>query len=174
MTKTEDLVANTIMVADGEIVGRVRLQKVFYLLEQLGLGSGLKFSYHHYGPYSRELDQAVDAAKAFNAVKEITSYRQSDGAAFSRFVVEPAGCLANDRLGELAAPVAKSQVQAMKDVTSTVIELAATIHWLVEAEGIRDWRPELTKRKGVKSENGRADQALVLLKRLGLAETIPN
>jgi len=36
--------------ADGELVGKVRLQKTVYLLDQIGMGSGFTYEYHHYGP----------------------------------------------------------------------------------------------------------------------------
>lgn len=48
-------------VPGGELVGKVRLQKTVYLLDQLGLNSGFSYEYHHYGRYSEELaEQVVD------------------------------------------------------------------------------------------------------------------
>jgi len=44
------------------------LQKTIYLLDQLGLNSGFEYQYYHYGPYSRELDNAVLDAMAFRLV----------------------------------------------------------------------------------------------------------
>ena len=54
----EDLV-RIVSAADGEIVGRTRLQKAAFLLELAGLGSGYEFKYKHYGPFSEDLASAV-------------------------------------------------------------------------------------------------------------------
>ena len=50
----------------------------------------------------------------------------------------------------------------------TVLELAATAHWLLVHEKRKDWELELRRRKGVKLESGREKQALDLLKSLKL------
>jgi phage regulator Rha-like protein len=50
-----------------------------------------------------------------------------------------------------------------------VLELAATIHWLAFVERFDDWREELLKRKGAKTEQGRSDDALRLLAELNIA-----
>jgi hypothetical protein len=52
--------------------------------------------------------------------------------------------------------------------SATVLELAATIHWLAEVEGRADWREELVRRKGVKAQQGRDEKALDVLRSLGL------
>jgi uncharacterized protein len=43
-------VAELIALNGGEIIGKIRLQKIAYLLEAAGLGIGLDYDYHHYGP----------------------------------------------------------------------------------------------------------------------------
>ena len=45
------LLAALLHAAGAEIIGAIRLQKIVYLLEQLGMGGEFWFSYHHYGPY---------------------------------------------------------------------------------------------------------------------------
>ncbi|MEF2553207.1 hypothetical protein VQ042_17900 [Aurantimonas sp. A2-1-M11] len=173
MTKHHHLVAQTVTAANGEIVGRVRMQKVFYLLEQLGLGSGLSFSYHHYGPYSRALDEAIDASKAFDGLKEEMRNRVSDGAPFSVFIAQQKANSADGKIGNISAGDAAVLLERMKAASSTVIELAATIHWLATKECVPDWRSELRRRKGVKTEGGRTEQAIALLDQLGLVAEIP-
>ena len=62
MREREDIVAAIVAAAGGRLTSRVRLQKVVYLLDRLGLHSGFDFDYYNYGPYSRDLDNAtVDA-----------------------------------------------------------------------------------------------------------------
>ena len=65
MTDRESIVVAVLAAANGRLAGRVRLQKVVYLLDRLGLESGFAYDYYHYGPFSRELDNAVADAEAF-------------------------------------------------------------------------------------------------------------
>ncbi|TVR06593.1 MAG: hypothetical protein EA385_15310 [Salinarimonadaceae bacterium] len=164
-TDARQLVAEAVAAAHGEIVGRVRLQKMFYLLEQLGLESGLRYTYHHYGPFSRELDEAVEAAKATSGVVEEIRCRAADGAPFSVFKTHAA---APRTIGRLPVEDAGPLIEKMIAVPSTIIELAATIHWLVHRESVADWEIELRRRKGAKTERGRTARAIDLLRSLGL------
>jgi uncharacterized protein YwgA len=59
MIEPEDKVAAVVDAAGGTLVSRVRLQKTVYLLDQLGFSSEFEYEYHHYGPYSRDLDNAT-------------------------------------------------------------------------------------------------------------------
>jgi hypothetical protein len=60
----------------------------------------------------------------------------------------------------------------MQRYSATVLELAATIHWLAVTEGLPDWREELVRRKGAKTQNGRDRLALELLNALGLPPAV--
>ena len=164
MTDLDSLVADVVSAAGGRIVGRVRLQKVFYLLEQLGLKGNLAYDYHHYGPYSSELSAAVADATAFNLIDERTE-RRTDGVGYSIYTSSRP---TPDYIGGIEASTVLRALEKMEKRTSTVLELAATIHWLVAVEHISDWRPELKRRKGVKTEAGRTDAAVSLLHELGL------
>ncbi|HSM42295.1 MAG TPA: hypothetical protein VK862_16210, partial [Afifellaceae bacterium] len=73
-----------------------------------------------------------------------------------------------DELGDLSFEEAQDALATMQDYSATVLELAATIHWLSFVEHVDDWRAELTRRKGVKADEGRADEAVQLLTHLGL------
>jgi uncharacterized protein len=162
----EDIVAAVVGAAGGELTGRVRLQKALYLLDRLGLDSGFSYEYHHYGPYSRDLDNAMADAKAFGLVKERYEHRQSDGAMYSIFNLSSdydwnSGSLGRERLTELA--------QLFSGTRVTVLELAATIDWLWRVERYADWQNEVTKRKGAKVRHGRLERAVELLRDLGLA-----
>lgn len=163
----EDVVAAVVHAAGGSLIGRVRLQKVFYLLDQLGLNSGFKYDYYHYGPYSADLSSAVDCATAFHRLTEEVSRRASDGAAYSVYRLNVGNAEIPERaFGRLGAKKVAAIVKSLKDQDATVLELAATIHWLKKQEKISDWKPELQKRKGTKTANGRADTAARLLEEL--------
>ena len=50
MQEREKAVADIVAATGGRLVSRVRLQKLAYLLDQLGARSGFNYIYHHYGP----------------------------------------------------------------------------------------------------------------------------
>src|SRR4051812_45363614 len=137
MTSGPRLIADAITIGGGGGVGRGRLQKMFYLLEQIGLGAELDFEYHHYGPYSRQVDESIDMAKAFYNVREEIHHRALDGMPYSVF---KRGGRGGAKLGNLTAAEAAKLIESMKGVSSTVLEIAATIHWLTVHEKIADWR----------------------------------
>ncbi len=160
----EHYVADIVSAAGGRLVSRIRLQKIAYLLDQLGAASGFAYSYHHYGPYSRDLDNAILDAEAFDLVEEKYDYRKSDGARYSIFFhkkdVRKYYCLDDERL--------LSTVKQLASENVTVLELAATAHWLSEVEKVDDWRAEIHRRKGSKNDNGRLQEATELLAKVGL------
>jgi uncharacterized protein len=163
----EHYVADILEAAGGRLVSRIRLQKIAYLLDQLGARSGFDYSYHHYGPYSRDLDSAILDAEAFGLVKEQYSYRKSDGARYSIFFRSHSGdgysCIRDDYLKDVTKRLASQNV--------TVLELAATAHWLAEVEKVDDWKAEIRRRKGSKTDNGRLEEATNLLAKVGLQPT---
>jgi uncharacterized protein YwgA len=159
----ERIVASVIAASNNEIVGRTRIQKTFYLLDQLGLNSGFSFEYHHYGPYSAELFEAIEDAKVFVGVKENPRHRSRDGVPYSVFSLESL-----DDVFELPSSL-QSAIQKMNQHTATVLELAATIHWLAKTEKIPDWKQELVVRKERKTEGGRMETAEQLLSELGIS-----
>lgn len=170
MKKPDELIVEVLAAAGGEIVGRIRFQKIFYLLDQKGMRSGLAFRYHHYGPYSRELDSSLDRAQAMQGVEETIAYRQVDGMPYSTFSLRGGPRTVDlGNVGDLPGEVASDLVRKMSGKSSTVLELAATIHWLTKIERVADWKRELVRRKGVKTERGRMDEAVELLRRLDLS-----
>ncbi len=169
MTEREDIVVAVVAASpEGRLTSRVRLQKIVYLLDQLKLGSGFAFDYHHYGPYSRELDSATADAQALNFVKEHIAYRVSDGASYSIFELTSEAERKVDAYGKLGEEAARELVGRLANTNVTVLELAATIDWLWRFEKIRDWRVEVAKRKSAKVGGGRLEKAVELLGSLGL------
>jgi hypothetical protein len=165
----EDIVTAVLAAGGGSLIGRVRLQKAVYLLDQLGLNSGFSYEYHHYGPYSRDLDSATADAKAFGFIEEEFKHRQSDGAMYSVFSLSPVAAISEEAYGNLPPERASKLTRLFADTNVTVLELAATIDWLWREEKHPDWRAEITKRKGVKIRSGRLDRAVDLLREIGLA-----
>jgi uncharacterized protein YwgA len=142
------------------------LQKVVYLLDQLGMQSGAAFEYHHYGPYSEAVSEAVADAKFWDQIEEVVKFRRTDGAPYSVFKTKgPVPAV----LGDLSVEAARRALEKFQGCTSTVLELAATVHWLAFRENHSDWRTEMEIRKEGKTDNGRLDKALALLRDIGLA-----
>jgi uncharacterized protein len=162
----EHIVTSVVAMANQHVTSRVRLQKAFYILDQLGLNSGFDYEYYHYGPYSRDLDLATSDAKAFDLLEETFGYRQSDGARYSIFTSKEAAraevftALAGERVAAL--------MKTFIDTNVTVLELAATIDWLWRFEKIKDWKSEIKKRKPVKAKDERLSKAVDLLTSLKL------
>ncbi|MDA9398401.1 hypothetical protein [Bradyrhizobium sp. CCBAU 45389] len=161
-------VPSLIQLAGGEIVGKIRLQKEVYLLDQIGLRSGFSFEYHHYGPYSEELAEQVEDDVIFGRLNANSGRRVSDGVPYVIYRASKAGD--GDRVDQhLPLDQIKSALFEMQRCSATVLELAATIHWLAYVEARRDWKEELVRRKGAKTQDGRDKQALELLKNLELS-----
>jgi uncharacterized protein len=160
-------VPSLVRAAGGEIVGKVRLQKMVYLLDQLGAPTGLSFSYHHYGPYSDELAEVVEDDVIFGRMKA-EQKRRSDGVPYVVYKADPGGAVNESGFEQ---PKINAALQAMQRSSATVLELAATIHWLAFVEKVGNWEAELVRRKGIKTEEGREGKALALLKSLQIAPT---
>jgi uncharacterized protein YwgA len=168
MIAPNEVLKQIFAAADGEIVGRIRLQKIAYLLQQKAGGSDLFFTYHHYGPFSRELSDALDWAVMREDVEE-TPRETGFGSTYSAFrwkgpQEEPA-----DVVGGPPAPETKAVVAKLKTQPSVILELAATIHWLRVKEQIGNWREQLKIRKKLKATESNIDRAEAVLRDLGLA-----
>jgi uncharacterized protein len=162
----ESRVSDIVMAAGGRLVSRIRLQKITYLLDKLGADSGFSFSYYHYGPYSRDLDSAILDAEAFDCVVEEFERRKSDGARYSVFKTK--GDAEAYEFSYLSDLRLRETANKLSEVNVTVLELAATAHWLLKEEVIGEWKSEIVRRKGSKTADGRLEQATELLASLGL------
>jgi uncharacterized protein len=144
------------------------MQKTVYLLDVLGLGSGASYYYYNFGPFSDEVANGISDSKFSGTLVEEIEYRMSDGSPFSIFKAEKSSEQIHE-VGVLPADKARNVLQRFASCNSTVLELAATIHWLAQVERVSDWRGELVRRKGSKTQNGRMDKAAELLSELGVS-----
>ena len=112
MAKIEEIIAHLLAASEGEIIGRIRLQKMIYLLDQLGLGSGLRFTYHQYGPYAEGVTIAAQRAEFLNKSIKETEVESSYGGKYSIFrLVTP---LSPSKVGELDFAKAKNYAILIK------------------------------------------------------------
>jgi uncharacterized protein len=147
------------------------LQKVVYLLDQMGLRSGFSYEYFHYGPYSEDLAEQVEDDVVFGRLDADQRRRLSDGVPYVAYrAVTPGDGEALEM--HMSAGRVQTALIEMQRRSATVLELAATIHWLAIVEGISDWTAELVRRKGAKINNGRDQKALELLRALGLPPAV--
>lgn len=164
-------IPSLVVAAGGEVVGKIRLQKVVYLLDQIGLNSGFSYEYFHYGPYSENLAERVEDDVIFGHLHADQRRRLSDGVPYVAYRANGAGD--GEKPDQHMSPDRMQiALHEMQRRSATVLELAATIHWLTVVEGLSDWMTELVRRKGAKTGNGRDQQALELLRTLGLPPTI--
>jgi uncharacterized protein len=164
------LIEEVFEASDGLIVGRIRLQKIFYLLEQLGLKSGLRFSYHHYGPYSEELSHNLVIAEIIDGIIIEETASTAFGATYSIYKSAKSPVEPVRTVGEIPVDTARSVLEIMKRSTSVVIELAATIYWLKHEEKVDDWKIELKNRKPGKATEANMSVALKLLADINLEQ----
>ena len=59
-----------VQAAGGQVDGRKKLHKLAYLCQRKGTDLGQEFQFHMYGVYSPSLARDVDAATAWNLLKE--------------------------------------------------------------------------------------------------------
>lgn len=137
LTEINDLIS-IVAIADGEIIGRTRLQKTAYLLELTGLGSGLPFAYKHYGPFSQELADTVEFAQLFGNLKE-EQRKASWGGFYSVFTTAA-------KAAENISEEIRQIVSIAKTANPTSLELAATAAFLAK-EGYTDPWQETANRK---------------------------
>ena len=128
----------------------------------------LWFTYHHYGPFCRDMTEALDWEIALGRVDEVRKPAGS-GSSYSIFSRKPGIEVDESAVGNLPMDEARRLVALMHPEPSIVLELAATIHWLRHAEKVPDWHTELKRRKTVKASDANVARAESILEALDLA-----
>ena len=163
----EELV-RIVAAADGELVGRTRLQKTAFLLELAGLGTGFEFKYKHYGPFSEELASAVDLAPLLFDFRE-DQRRSGWGGTYSVFN-------SNAAYEGAEEDAYKQLVSLAKRANPIALELAATAAYLACVGDDDPWG-ETERRKPEKATGDKLEQAKALygrFKDLQLPEALPD
>lgn len=165
--------ARIIQDADGNLVGRTRLQKVAYLMQLAGFSDEFDFEYRHFGPYSEALAQAMEIASILGPVHEIERPAEWGGF-YSIYTLREPQPPENSRRAAF--------VQAAKSIGAIELELAATSAFLFAKEGFdgslgRNPWDETRRRKPDKSKNGRLERAAAAyahLRRLSSPTPLPS
>jgi uncharacterized protein YwgA len=157
-------VARLVYLNGGQLVGKTRLQKSAYFLDAKDAGFGFDFSYHRFGPYSEDLANAADEAKALNLVE--VAWKQSQaGAEYAIFFskahewpsVDP-----DDRRRNILA--------VLKEYSAIEVELAATADFLKRNGFASDPWAETQRRKAAKVNAVRLQNSKQLLIELDAIE----
>ena len=156
MAHIEDA-ANIVRDVGGRLVGRTRLQKLAYLLEATGLGTGFCFDYRRFGPYSDDLSICARDAALLGLISE-EEVPTSWGGTYSVFTTQ-----GGPRENVLEARLELSRIANAADPVE--LELAATAVFLALEGHSAPW-DEVCRRKPEKSERGRLEKAKSLYERI--------
>jgi uncharacterized protein YwgA len=152
---------------DHRIVGKTRLQKVFFLLDQCGLNSGAKYNYHHYGPYSADITDAAEDAVLYGNL----TFEERPGfydIPYGIYEASKQPAQVANRLGSLPKETVQEKLNIMSEYSAIELELAATLQFL-RAEGFARAVEEVKQLKPAKANERRMQHAVELLRRLGLS-----
>ena len=147
--------------AGGRLVGRTRLQKVAYLTQLAGFAGDFPFEYHHYGPYSEELAEAMEIAVGLDIAQEDERVSAS-GASYSIYNADSVDADNGDRA---------RFIEAAASIGAIELELAATAAYLYVEEGCRGGRGRnpwsiTAQRKPGKAADGRLKKAKAAYRKL--------
>lgn len=161
------LVTALVALNGGEIIGKTRLQKTVYLLDQCGLGSRCHYDYHYYGPFSSEIAEAADDAITLG----LLNYHDNPGFHAVPYRVYETVDQQDETIpaviGELPQSTIKSELAVMNNYSAIELELAATIRYL-RCLGSADAIAEVKQLKPAKAAPERLERAEKLLQKLGL------
>jgi uncharacterized protein len=116
--------------AGGRIDARIKVQKEAFLLAASNVGDfdQSDFAYHHYGPYSREISDALQFSVSSGLLSEDKEPGASEGIRYS-YTITNEGQRFLSEAGR-PAPEEAALVQLMVPYHWRALELAATIRFL--------------------------------------------
>jgi uncharacterized protein YwgA len=144
-----------------EVVGRTRLQKTVKLLQRLGFPTDYRYTIYFYGPYSEDLKAGVDLLDRLGLIEEQEKTSKDGTTYYTMKAGEDAEVPEIEKF--------KPAIDELSSADPVVLELAATYDAFRELgcdhkEALR----RLRRKKGHKCDEGRATQALRVLKNIGL------
>lgn len=150
-------VARLVHLNGGQLIGKTRLQKSAYFLDAHGAGFGFDFDYHRFGPYSEELTNATDDAKALHLLEEDWKESQS-GVRYAIFHTQ-SFIPKEQELDERRRQI----LRVLKGYSAIEVELAATADFLKKNGYADDPWIETQRRKTSKVNPARLESSKRLL-----------
>ncbi len=121
---------------EGVLAGRLRVQKLMYLLQQKGVPElqPLFFKYHHYGPFSEDVVDVIRGSKSTGIVTE----HETGDEERKRYDYKPGqrAALYAGRVPAASRAIVERVLEATKSAHWRVLELAATVDFLERADNI--------------------------------------
>jgi uncharacterized protein YwgA len=150
-------VARLVYLNGGQLIGKTRLQKSAYFLETKGVGLGVDFNYHRFGPYSDELSSSTDDAQALQLLNVDWKASQA-GTRYAVFTTAQA------KFDESEYDRHRRQIlDVLKKYSAVEVELAATADFLKRNGYANDPWAETRRRKASKVAEDRLAKAQLLL-----------
>lgn len=154
MSVPQELSVAKLIRACGGIDGRVKLQKIVYLLEAMGYGFPYRdFRIQHYGPFSPKLAAAMDFLVNAGVVGEEKVNVGGESPRYD-YVVDPRWDDFIDSGVSVANPPKDADLSAvgktLREADRSILEIAATMCFLTREEGLsgKKLEDELSVLKG--------------------------
>ena len=132
-------VLEIVSASGGTTETRIRLQKEAFLLLALGWNrlESRSFEYHHYGPYSRKLSDALRFAIASGYLQETVHQADESGPTKYSYAITSLGQdFVND--ANNLSDDSRKLIEIMNFQHWRTLELAATVEFLQTREGFED------------------------------------
>lgn len=124
------------------VMGRKRLQKVIFFLQEAGFPSEAEFTLHHFGPYSRDVAEACDELVSAGMLVE-RAFGNLVGTQYSYSLAPGAAASALSQT-ERRLSIQAKRVEAYQQLANTLLardlwelELGSTIYYFQKRE--QDW-----------------------------------
>ncbi|MCB0019061.1 MAG: hypothetical protein KDE09_14830 [Anaerolineales bacterium] len=151
--------AKVIHLNGERLVGRTRLQKTFYFLEELDVGFNITFDYYHYGPYSEELSIAAEDAEALQLIDVEWKFTNAG----TKYAVYSS----HSNMEEEDVDIKRREVlKVLGKYDAVTLEIAATADYLSKNGFQKDPWGETKRRKPEKTNPDRITQASKLISEL--------
>lgn len=155
----QNTLASIVAIVDqqGEVHGRVRLQKLGYLLQQSGFAPirATRFAYHHYGPYSEQLAGALDQAVASGLIEEERRDQPSGRKLYAYKLRREHPDYEYLKLSPADQDVVRKFMSTGKGAHWRALELTATVVYLernTKREGVISREAAITRALGLKPD----------------------
>lgn len=139
MDASNIIVAVIAATSEKKVVGRKRLQKFSYFLNQVGGPAADDFELRQFGPYSASIAESTNELVAFGELSEDNQPLGTYGM-FQSVYTLPEGATPNIQLGEL-----KHFLEGLDKFSTLDLEIAATIDYFEKIEKDRERAVEATK-----------------------------
>jgi uncharacterized protein YwgA len=132
-------VVGIVRANDDSVKSRVRIQKLAYLLKRLGDPdlADSEFTYHHYGPYSREVSDALQDAVVFGLLSEHVEHF-SQGSVLYSYALTGEGRQWAEQTDAGRTGIHERAMKILRNAHWRALELGATVAYLQDRESVHD------------------------------------